>query len=172
MKNLLIVQLSIVALLCIDAAHPGYAQRACSKIHLIYGCKCIDSPSEILNQFFDNSKSITFRSRAGTFYHSDSDTELTFLPRLNVTITEYGYVPTHYNGTYLICDDGTIELHLDKYPATWPKMVMVVCDKDVFLYTQLGDTEFQAGGRGAFVIIEGMKPFWPFKMVQPESANK
>ncbi len=158
--------LFILALTCFGCRH-----NVCGNNQLLNDCNYVESTTQMLQPYFHNNTSVTFRSRSGNMYGVDSDSELTFFSDGKVEMAEYGYGLKYYYGNYTILNDKSILLSLINYPGIWPIMKMAVCDKEVYLYAQSGKNGLELGGRGGSVETTEMKPFWPFKMIQPESTK-
>ena len=52
----------------------------------------------------------------------DSDARLSFISMKDIEVTEYGYAPVTYSGTYSIDQNGTINVRLKDYPSNWVSM--------------------------------------------------
>ena len=104
----------------------------------------------------------TFVSREGKFEGMDSDSEITFRDGGRVQMTEYGYAPTGYSGTYTVNEQGVISASFDDYPGEWPKMILREVSGRILLFRFDAATELEFGGRGGAVETADMKPFWPF----------
>jgi len=104
----------------------------------------------------------TFISRGGKFHGLDSDGELSFISPTEIKVTEYGYAPTTYTGTYAIAEEGTIHVRLDNYPASWPPMHLISRGPKTMLMPVTGNAAFDLGGRAGGVEIHDMEQYWPF----------
>jgi hypothetical protein len=83
-----------------------------------------------------------------------------------VLMTEYGYAPVNYSGTYSMDDNGTITAKFEKYPGQWPKMMFGKVDGRILLFRSDDATGLVFGGRGGAVETAEMKPFWPFGLTE------
>ena len=104
----------------------------------------------------------TFTSRGGSYAGMDSDSSITFYDGGRVLLTEYGYAPVDYRGTYEFDEEGEITLDLKEYPKAWPKMRIKTDNKRILLYRSDDSTKFDFGGRAGAVVTPEMAPFWPF----------
>ena len=122
--------------------------------------------------------SATFVSRAGDLGEMDSDSEISFSDDGRVTMTEYGYAPVEYSGTYSMNEYGTITAKFEKYQGQWPEMIFRRVDGRILLFRSDDATGLEFGGRGGAVETGEMKSFWPFGLTElswkrhkPEAKN-
>ncbi|MES2659244.1 MAG: hypothetical protein V4689_11555 [Verrucomicrobiota bacterium] len=108
----------------------------------------------------------TFVSRAGDFGGMDSDSRISFSDDGRVSMTEYGYAPVEYSGTYSIDEHGIITSKFEKYTGEWPKMMFRKVDGRILLFRSDDATGLEFGGRGGAVETAEMKPFWPFGLTE------
>ena len=114
----------------------------------------------------DQGWTATFVSRGGDFGGMDSDSEISFSGDGRVTMTEYGYSPVEYSGTYSMDEHGAITAKFEKYPGQWPKMMFRKVDGRILLFRSDDATALEFGGRGGAVETAKMKPFWPFGLIK------
>ena len=122
--------------------------------------------SSFLAQRIDRKQRAIFNSRDGDSHGMDSDTLISFEKDGQVILGEHGYTYTGYTGTYSIDGDGIISLSLNAYPSEWPEMKLSSDGVNYRLHTVSGNSAFLMGGRAGAVEAEGMKSFWPFRLVQ------
>ena len=108
----------------------------------------------------------TFVSRAGDLGGMDSDSEISFSDDGRVSMTEYGYAPVEYSGTYSMDEHGTITAKFEKYQGQWPQMMFRKVDGRILLFRSDDATGLEFGGRGGAVETAEMKPFWPFGLTE------
>ena len=110
--------------------------------------------------------SAKFVSRAGDFGGMDSDSEISFSDDGRVSMTEYGYAPVEYSGTYLMDEHGTITAKFEKYQGQWPKMMFRKVHGRILLFRSDDAAGLELGGRGGAVETAEMRPFWPFGLTE------
>jgi hypothetical protein len=125
-----------------------------------------------LSERFASGKNAIFCSRDGKLYGMDSDSVVSFGKENSAVIGEYGYTYKGYSGTYAVSDVGIISIALKGYRGNWPEMRIAKEKNATRLYTNSGSTRFVVGGRGGAVETDGMKPFWPFRLVESGSTPK
>jgi hypothetical protein len=108
----------------------------------------------------------TFISRAGNLGGMDSDSQISFSDDGRVSMTEYGYAPVNYSGTFSMDDSGTITAKFEKYQGQWPKMIFRKVDGRILLFRSDDSNGLEFGGRGGAVETAEMKPFWPFGLTK------
>ena len=111
--------------------------------------------------------SLTFRSWNGKLIGMDSDTEITFLPNRVVHMTEYGYTPISYKGTYSVDAKGEVKAKFNRFNHEWPVM-LVQKDSASLLLSAKSGPEFVMGNRGGTYIPGGKGSYWPFRPVSPK----
>ena len=109
------------------------------------------------------STGATFVSRNGRMYGMDSDAKITLNSNKQVEVTEYGYAPQTYKGTYSVDDTGAIHVELRDYRAKWPTMYLYNSPKGTLLFPTDKDPAFRVGARAGAVETGGMASYWPFR---------
>ncbi|MBB5031185.1 energy transducer TonB [Prosthecobacter vanneervenii] len=124
--------------------------------------------SEVVNFIFQRhaaGKTVVFVSRDGKIYGMDSDSVISFEPEGRVVLGEFGAGIAGYGGTYQVAKDGSVSISLKGYRAKWPEMRFSNELGKMRLYAPKSGDGFVMGGRGGAVEMGGMRPFWPFFLV-------
>src|SRR6478735_8846499 len=117
--------------------------------------------SDVLNHISAQPSGVTFVSRNGHMYGMDSDATITLTKNNQTEVTEFGYAPQTYNGTYTVDASGAIHVALRHYPAKWPSMYLYTDKRGAILHPADQDPSFRMGGRAGAVTSSRMSPYWP-----------
>lgn len=109
-----------------------------------------------LSAIFADGVAITFTSRDGKYLGRDNDFDLKFEPANLITLTEYGYGISMYDGTYAVAEDGTISVSLADYEGRLPDLRMAVAEGRTRLYPKKSDNKGNLDHR--------FKNAWPFRL--------
>ena len=128
------------------AAHTGHLNRA-----------------EVLNHISAQPDGVTFVSRNGRMYGMDSDARITLTKNNQTEVTEFGYAPQTYHGTYSVDASGAMHVSLRRYPSKWPSMYLYTDRRGAILHPTDQDPSFRMGGRAGAVESSEMASYWPFR---------
>jgi hypothetical protein len=124
------------------------------------------SRSEVFSHLSTRPGGVTFVSRNGRMYGMDSDAKITLKANNQAEVTEYGFAPQDYMGTYFVDASGAIHVSLRRYRAKWPTTYLRKDKRGAILFPTDQDPSFRMGGRaGAFETSE-MAPYWPFRQTK------
>jgi len=124
------------------------------------------SCAEVLTHIAAHSSGITFTSRNGRMYGMDSDAKITLRGNNQTELTEFGFAPQTYHGTYSVDSSGAIRVSLRNYPSKWPSMYLYNDKQGAILYPVDQDPSFRMGGRAGAVTSSDMAPYWPFRQTK------
>jgi hypothetical protein len=122
--------------------------------------------AEVLSHISSQPAGVTFVSRNGRMYGVDSDARITLTKNNQTEVTEFGYAPQTYNGTYSLDASGAICLSLRHYPAKWPSMYLYTDKRGAILHPADQDASFRMGDRAGAVTSSEMAPYWPFRQTK------
>ena len=122
--------------------------------------------AEVVNHFSAQPAGVTFVSRNGRMYGMDSDARITLTKNNQTEVTEFGYAPQTYNGTYSVDASGAIRVSLRRYPAKWPTMYLYTDKRGAILHPTDQDPSVRMGGRARAVTSSDMAPYWPVRQTK------
>ena len=121
---------------------------------------------EVLSHIAAHPAGVTFVSRNGRMYGMDSDARITLTANNFTEVTEFGYAPQSYQGTYSVDASGAIHVSLRHYTAKWPSMYLYTDKRGAILHPTDQDPSFRMGGRAGAVESSEMAPYWPFRQTK------
>jgi hypothetical protein len=123
------------------------------------------------NDLLTKQGGVAFLSWNGKLIGMDGDTNVTFLPRGAIQMTEYGYTVKSYEGTYQLDADGVMSLQLKGFKGGWPVMVLERDEKSLILRPKDPKQGFVMGGRGGSTIRGEDGSYWPFRLIEQKASE-
>lgn len=156
---------------CVRRSHIAPVPIMAIMCLLAVGCtnSIVSDPNLIIDVHIAERGFMQFGSSSATDYGMDSFTVLAFLNDGGARLFEYGCGVGEYTGTFTSDARGVISLQLSDY-GEWPEMLMKREEGSYFLYTASGDDGIIWGQRAGGCWDSDMKPFWPFKWMEPVEA--
>jgi hypothetical protein len=120
-----------------------------------------------LDALVTNHGSTTFRSFEGEWIGADGDTDLTFFPKGEVHMFEYGVGLSSSRGAYTIEPSGRVTLQFPTFGNSWPAMLLQKDARSLLLVPVVDDPDVVFGNRGGVTTAPGPRGYWPFRPLAP-----